>query len=112
MSPTRGRAQASRDGDIMPDIAAWTDQHMLLPLPDRFVVLGFRFREVYYWESYWIIRYLFSCHAPRQRATKRGFDLTQAAMVVGERGCRGGGSVVLGGWLGGDDGEAEVAGGE
>ncbi|KAH7388450.1 hypothetical protein KP509_16G076300 [Ceratopteris richardii] len=32
------------------------DQHTLLPLPNPFVVPGSRFREVYYWDSYWIIR--------------------------------------------------------
>ncbi|KAL9439643.1 hypothetical protein AB3S75_025161 [Citrus x aurantiifolia] len=30
--------------------------HTLLPLPRPFVVPGSRFREVYYWDSYWVIR--------------------------------------------------------
>ncbi|XP_054825207.1 probable trehalase isoform X2 [Prosopis cineraria] len=30
--------------------------HTLLPLPASFVIPGSRFREVYYWDSYWIIR--------------------------------------------------------
>ena len=32
------------------------DQHSLLPLPDNFVIAGDRFREEYYWDSYWIIK--------------------------------------------------------
>ncbi|KAI9108489.1 hypothetical protein K1719_020680 [Acacia pycnantha] len=30
--------------------------HTFLPLPASFVIPGSRFREVYYWDSYWIIR--------------------------------------------------------
>ncbi|GAV68695.1 Trehalase domain-containing protein [Cephalotus follicularis] len=30
--------------------------HSLLPLPEPVVVPGSRFREVYYWDSYWVIR--------------------------------------------------------
>ncbi|XP_034895666.1 probable trehalase isoform X1 [Populus alba] len=30
--------------------------HTLLPLPEPVVVPGSRFREVYYWDSYWVIR--------------------------------------------------------
>lgn len=30
--------------------------HTLLPLPASFVIPGSRFREVYYWDSYWVIR--------------------------------------------------------
>jgi hypothetical protein len=66
-----------------------------------------RFWEVYYWDSYWVIKYSFLLRTGTT-GTKRGSDLTQAA--VGERGCRGGGSGVSG--VGGDDTEAEVAGGE
>lgn len=32
------------------------DRHTLLPLPHPVVVPGSRFREVYYWDSYWVIR--------------------------------------------------------
>lgn len=31
------------------------EQHSLLTLPDPGVVAGDRFREVYYWDSYWIV---------------------------------------------------------
>lgn len=32
------------------------EQHTLLPLPYPVVVPGARFREVYYWDTYWIVR--------------------------------------------------------
>jgi alpha,alpha-trehalase len=32
------------------------NQHTLLPLKHPVIVPGERFREVYYWDSYWIIR--------------------------------------------------------
>lgn len=41
---------------VAPDVAARPDRHTLLPLPGRVVVPGSRFREVYYWDSYWVIR--------------------------------------------------------
>lgn len=31
--------------------------HTLLPLPGSVVIPGSRFREVYYWDSYWVIRW-------------------------------------------------------
>lgn len=37
------------------------DQHSLLPLPQHFVVAGDRFREEYYWDSYWIVQGLLIC---------------------------------------------------
>lgn len=30
--------------------------HTLLPLPGSVIIPGSRFREVYYWDSYWVIR--------------------------------------------------------
>lgn len=41
---------------VAPDVAARPDRHTLMPLPGRAVVPGSRFREVYYWDSYWVIR--------------------------------------------------------
>lgn len=35
------------------------DRHTLLPLKNPFLVPGERFREVYYWDSYWVIRSTF-----------------------------------------------------
>ncbi|XP_030500131.2 probable trehalase isoform X1 [Cannabis sativa] len=32
------------------------ERHTLLPLPELVMVPGSRFREVYYWDSYWVIR--------------------------------------------------------
>ncbi|KAK7306857.1 hypothetical protein VNO77_44817 [Canavalia gladiata] len=33
-----------------------TQLHTLLPLPEPFLIPGSRFRELYYWDSYWVIR--------------------------------------------------------
>ncbi|KAK3153109.1 hypothetical protein QOZ80_2BG0167930 [Eleusine coracana subsp. coracana] len=41
---------------VAPGVAARPDRHTLLPLPGRVVVPGSRFREVYYWDSYWVVR--------------------------------------------------------
>jgi hypothetical protein len=57
-----------------------------------------RFWEVYYWDSYWVIKYSFLLRTGTT-GTKRGSDVTQATM--GERGCRGGGSGVSGVGVGG-----------
>ncbi|KAJ8764845.1 hypothetical protein K2173_010310 [Erythroxylum novogranatense] len=32
------------------------DMHTLLPLPEPAIIPGSRFREIYYWDSYWVIR--------------------------------------------------------
>nr|CAD1835474.1 unnamed protein product [Ananas comosus var. bracteatus] len=32
------------------------ERHTLLPLPSPVIIPGLRFREVYYWDSYWIVR--------------------------------------------------------
>lgn len=42
---------------ISEDVRIESDLHTLLPLPGDVVVPGSRFREVYYWDSYWIIRW-------------------------------------------------------
>lgn len=35
--------------------------YTLIPLPNGFIVPGGRFREIYYWDSYWIIKGLLLC---------------------------------------------------
>lgn len=32
------------------------DKHSLIPLPNGFIVPGGRFKEIYYWDSYWIVK--------------------------------------------------------
>ncbi|CAN6879529.1 unnamed protein product [Brassica oleracea] len=32
------------------------DRHTLLPLPEPVIIPGSRFKEVYYWDSYWVIK--------------------------------------------------------
>lgn len=41
---------------VCDDALERSDSHTLLPLTHRVVVPGSRFREVYYWDSYWIVR--------------------------------------------------------
>ena len=37
-------------------MAANPERHTLLPLPAWGVIPGARFREVYYWDSLWVVR--------------------------------------------------------
>ncbi|CAH8314172.1 unnamed protein product [Eruca vesicaria subsp. sativa] len=37
------------------------DRHTLLPLPEPVIIPGSRFKEVYYWDSYWVIKGLLIC---------------------------------------------------
>ncbi|CAM8881934.1 unnamed protein product [Rhodiola kirilowii] len=41
---------------VSPEVAKSPDYHTLLPLPGPVMIPGSRFREVYYWDSYWVIR--------------------------------------------------------
>jgi len=41
---------------VAPGVEDRPDRHTLLPLPGGVVVPGSRFREVYYWDSYWVVR--------------------------------------------------------
>ncbi|CAN6484843.1 unnamed protein product [Victoria cruziana] len=41
---------------VSEQVAAEPERHTLLPLREPAVVPGSRFREVYYWDSYWVIR--------------------------------------------------------
>ncbi|KAK9840623.1 hypothetical protein WJX81_004876 [Elliptochloris bilobata] len=40
----------------MADVAAHPERHTLLPLPAWGIIPGARFREVYYWDSLWVVR--------------------------------------------------------
>lgn len=42
---------------VSPSVAMNPDKHTLLPLNHSVVVPGARFKEVYYWDSYWVIKY-------------------------------------------------------
>ena len=46
--PQLGRTQSDA-------VAAAAERTTLLPLPRPFVVPGGRFREIYYWDSYWVV---------------------------------------------------------
>ncbi|ERL85426.1 hypothetical protein D910_02846 [Dendroctonus ponderosae] len=41
---------------ISSDVYLNPDQHSILEVPNGFIVPGGRFRELYYWDSYWIIK--------------------------------------------------------
>jgi len=41
---------------VAPGVAAARHRHTLLPLPGRAVVPGSGYRELYYWDSYWVVR--------------------------------------------------------
>ncbi|XP_074315976.1 putative trehalase isoform X2 [Silene latifolia] len=41
---------------VSEDVKKEPQMHTLLPLPHPCVIPGSRFREVYYWDSYWVIR--------------------------------------------------------
>ena len=43
------------------EVAGNQDRHSLLHLPNPVVVPGGRFREIYYWDSFWILRGLLAC---------------------------------------------------
>ncbi|KAK2664312.1 hypothetical protein Ddye_002886 [Dipteronia dyeriana] len=43
-------------GKVSGSVIDRPDMHTLLPLPEPVVIPGSRFREVYYWDSYWVIR--------------------------------------------------------
>lgn len=47
-------APGSPPSQVSDDVLAHPERHSLLPLPHPFVVPGDRFREVYYWDSYWV----------------------------------------------------------
>ena len=51
------------------EVAGNQDRHSLLHLPNPVVVPGGRFREIYYWDSFWILRGLLAC---RMVDTARG----------------------------------------
>lgn len=43
---------------VADEVSERPDLHTLLPLPNPVMIPGSRFREVYYWDSYWIVRFV------------------------------------------------------
>lgn len=41
---------------MKPDVSKNQNQYSLIPLPNGFIIPGGRFKEIYYWDTYWIIR--------------------------------------------------------
>ncbi|EFN59576.1 hypothetical protein CHLNCDRAFT_7735, partial [Chlorella variabilis] len=67
---------------VAPDVAAHPDRHTLLlpPQPRPFVIPGARFREQYYWDTFWSVRGLLACGL---------LEMAQASLgsLAGLRGC-------------------------
>lgn len=38
------------------NVSTYSDRHSLIPLPNGFIVPGGRFKEIYYWDSYFVIK--------------------------------------------------------
>ena len=55
------------------------ERFTLLYLPNPFIVPGGRFREIYYWDSFWIIRGLLVC---RMTETARGMIENLCCLVT------------------------------
>ncbi|XP_022145920.1 probable trehalase [Momordica charantia] len=60
------------------DLLNRPDDHTLLPLPKPCVIPGSRFRETYYWDSYWIIRGLL---ASKMHDTAKGIVINLISMI-------------------------------
>jgi alpha,alpha-trehalase len=45
---------------VSTEVKTHPNYHTLLPVPGSVVIPGSRFREVYYWDSYWVIRFVCS----------------------------------------------------
>lgn len=41
---------------VKPEVADNPKQYSLMPLPNGFIIPGGRFKEIYYWDTYWIVR--------------------------------------------------------
>ncbi|KAL4019157.1 hypothetical protein IC575_022801 [Cucumis melo] len=63
---------------VSDDLIHHPDTHTLLPLPEPVVVPGSRFREIYYWDSYWIIRGLL---ASKMYDTAKGIVINLISMI-------------------------------
>ncbi|KAK9885433.1 hypothetical protein WA026_010930 [Henosepilachna vigintioctopunctata] len=49
---------------IKPEVFQNNDRYSIIPIPNGFVVPGGRFKETYYWDSYWIIKGLLISEMP------------------------------------------------
>ncbi|KAJ3624001.1 hypothetical protein MTP99_017659 [Tenebrio molitor] len=46
---------------VKPEVIQNPFKYSIIPVPNGFIVPGGRFREIYYWDSYWIIKGLLIC---------------------------------------------------
>lgn len=47
---------------VTPDVSKHPDRYSFLYVPNGFIVPGGRFKELYYWDSFWVIRGLLICN--------------------------------------------------
>ena len=59
--PNRPVCTACNPWQVAQDVYDNPQRHTLLPLPHPVIVPGGRFRENYYWDSYWIVLGLLAC---------------------------------------------------
>lgn len=46
---------------VKPDVEEYQELYSIIPVPNPFIIPGGRFKEIYYWDSYWIIDGLLLC---------------------------------------------------
>lgn len=63
---------------IKDDVKLHPDRYTLIWVPNGFIVPGGRFRELYYWDTYWIVNGLLLCD---MKATARGIIDNIISMV-------------------------------
>lgn len=54
---------------IKPEVFEHPELYSIIPMPNGFIIPGGRFKEIYYWDTYWIIRGLLICD---MKETARG----------------------------------------
>ncbi|XP_047308366.1 probable trehalase [Impatiens glandulifera] len=63
---------------VSDDVLRKPQLHTLLPLPGHLVIPGSRFREIYYWDSYWVIRGLL---ASKMYETAKGIVMNLISLL-------------------------------
>ena len=53
---------------IKPEVENQPEKYSLIPLDHPFIVPGGRFREMYYWDSYWTIQGNYVCILHKKQA--------------------------------------------
>nr|ACL50549.1 trehalase-2 [Harmonia axyridis] len=64
---------------LKPDVSKEPERYSIIPISNGFIIPGGRFREIYYWDSYWIIKGLL---ASDMHETARGMIDNLLSMVA------------------------------